>query len=60
MKTLWDFIIKHEFWCSFLVIIGLHFGEYKTGDGWMGGWSRKSSIPHCNNASRISSDVEEG
>lgn len=37
MKTLWDFIIKHEFWFSFLVIIGLHFGEYKTGDGWMGG-----------------------
>ena len=37
MKTLWDFIVKHEFLFSFLVIIGLHFGEYKTGDGWMGG-----------------------
>ena len=37
MKTAWEFIIKYEFWFSFLVIIGLHIGEYKTGDGWMGG-----------------------
>ena len=37
MKTLWDFIVKHEFWFSCLVILSLHFGEYKTGDGWMGG-----------------------
>ena len=37
MKTLWDFIVKHEFWFSCLVIIGLHFGEYKAGGGWMGG-----------------------
>ena len=37
MKTLWDFIIKYEFWFFVVVIIGLHFGEYKAGGGWMGG-----------------------
>jgi len=36
MKTLWDFIIKHEFWFSCLVIIGLFIGEYQTREMWMG------------------------
>ena len=36
MKTLWDFIIKHEFWFSCLVIIGLYIGEYQTREMWMG------------------------
>ena len=29
MKTLRDFIIKHEFWFSFLNIIGLYVGVTK-------------------------------
>ena len=37
MKTLWDFIVKHEFLFSLLVIIGLWIAEDQTGDGWMGG-----------------------
>ena len=37
MKTVWEFIIKYEFWFFVVVIIGLHFGEYKAGGGWMGG-----------------------
>ena len=36
MKTLWDFIIKHEFWFSFLIIVGLEIGEYQTREHWMG------------------------
>lgn len=36
MKTLWDFIIKHEFWFSCLVIIGLYIAEDQTGEMWMG------------------------
>ena len=36
MKTLWDFIIKYEFWFSFLIIIGLYVGEYQAGEIWMG------------------------
>jgi len=36
MKTLWDFIIKHEFWFSSLIIFGLFIGEYQTREMWMG------------------------
>ena len=36
MKTLWDFIIKHEFWFFFLIIIGLYIGEYRVSEMWMG------------------------
>ena len=36
MKTLWDFIIRHECWFSFLVIIGLYIGEDQTREIWMG------------------------
>ena len=35
MKTLRDFIIKHEFWFFVLIIIGLYIGEYQTGETWM-------------------------
>ena len=36
MKTLWDFIVKYEFWFSCLVIIGLWIAEDQTGEMWMG------------------------
>ena len=36
MKTLWDFIVKHEFWFSCLVIIGLFIAEDQAGEMWMG------------------------
>ena len=36
MKTLWDFIVKYEFWFFFLIIIGLEIGEYQTREMWMG------------------------
>ena len=36
MKKLWDFVIKHEFWFSCLIIIGLLIGEYQTRELWMG------------------------
>ena len=36
MKTLWDFIVKHEFWFFFLIIIGLWIAEDQTGEMWMG------------------------
>ena len=36
MKTLWDFLIKYEFWFSFLIIIGLYVGEYIMSGMWMG------------------------
>ena len=36
MKTLWDFIVKHEFWFSCLVIIGLWIAEDRTGEWWIG------------------------
>ena len=35
MKTLWDFIIKHEFWFLLLLFIGLEFADYKTGEWWI-------------------------
>ena len=36
MKTLWDFIVKYEFWFSSLIIFGLFIGEYQTREMWMG------------------------
>lgn len=36
IKTLWDFIIKYEFWFFVLIIIGLEMGDYQTGERWMG------------------------
>ena len=36
MKTLWDFIIKHEFWFLSVIIVGLYIGEYQTREIWMG------------------------
>ena len=36
MRTLWDFIVKYEFWFSCLVIIGLWIAEDQTGEMWMG------------------------
>ena len=36
MTTLWDFIIKHEFWFSCLIIFGLFIGEYQVREMWMG------------------------
>ena len=36
MKTLWDFVVKYEFWFSCLVIIGLWIAEDQTGEMWMG------------------------
>ena len=36
MKTLWDFIVKYEFWFSSLIIFGLFIGEYQTRGMWMG------------------------
>lgn len=39
MKTLWDFIVKYEFWFFFLIIIGLEIGEYQTRERWMGSLS---------------------
>ena len=36
MKTLWDFIVKHEFWFFFLIIIGLYIAEEQMSEMWMG------------------------
>ena len=36
MKTLWNFIIKYEFWFLVLIFIGLEFADYQTGVWWMG------------------------
>ena len=36
MNTLWGFIVKHEFWFFFLIIIGLYIGEYRMSEMWMG------------------------
>ena len=36
MKKVWDFLVKHEFWFSCLVIIGLYIAEDQTGEMWMG------------------------
>lgn len=39
MKLLWDYIIKYEFWFSVLVVVGLYFGEYRTGGIWLGSFA---------------------
>ena len=36
MKIVWDFVIKHEFWFSMLIIFGLYIGEYRMRENWMG------------------------
>ena len=36
MKKVWEFLVKYEFWFSYLVIIGLYIAEYQTGEMWMG------------------------
>ena len=36
MKIVWDFVIKHEFWFSMLIIVGLYIGEYRMRENWMG------------------------
>ena len=36
MKKPWDFIVKHEFWFLFLIIICLYIAEDQTGEMWMG------------------------
>ena len=35
MKTLWDFIVKYEFWFLVLIFIGLEFADYQTGVWWI-------------------------
>ena len=35
MKKVWDFLVKHEFWFSCLVIIGLYIAEDQTDEMWM-------------------------
>ena len=37
MRSIWDFIVKYEFWFTILLVFGLHIGEYKAGGGWMTG-----------------------
>ena len=36
MKKVWEFLVKHEFLFSYLVIIGLWIAEDQTGEMWMG------------------------
>ena len=36
MKTLWDFIVKYEFWFLVLLFIGLEFADYQTSVWWIG------------------------
>ena len=36
MRSIWDFIVKYEFWFFVLIIIGLEIGEYLTRTHWMG------------------------
>ena len=35
LKSVWNFIVKHEFWFFCLLILGLYVGEYQTGETWM-------------------------
>ena len=59
MKTLRDFIIKHEFWFFVLIIIGLYIGEYRLSEMWMGELAFLLFFD-CGNTSRNAPDVEEG
>ena len=36
MKKVWEFLVKHEFLFSYLVIIGLWIAEDRTGEWWIG------------------------
>ena len=36
MTKVWNFLVKHEFWFSCLIIIGLYIAEDQTGEMWMG------------------------
>ena len=36
MRSIWDFIVKHEFWFTILPVFGLYIGEYLTRTHWMG------------------------
>ena len=36
MRSIWDFIVKHEFWFTILAVIGLHIGDTITHTHWMG------------------------
>lgn len=36
MRSIWDFIVKHEFWFTILAVTGLYIGEYLTRTHWMG------------------------
>ena len=36
MKMVWNFLVKHEFWFSVVVIVGLYIGEYRMRELWMG------------------------
>ena len=35
LKSVWNFIVKHEFWFFCLIIMGLYIGEYQTREMWM-------------------------
>jgi hypothetical protein len=35
MKKILDFIVKHEFWFTMLIVFGLYIGEYLTRIHWM-------------------------
>ena len=35
LKSVWNFIVKHEIWFFCLIIMGLYIGEYQTGETWM-------------------------
>ena len=35
LKSVWNLIVKHEFWFFCLIILGLYVGEYQTGETWM-------------------------
>ena len=35
LKSVWNFIVKNEFWFFCLIIMGLYVGEYQTGEMWM-------------------------
>jgi hypothetical protein len=37
MRSIWDFIVKHEFWFTLNASTILYIGEYLTRTHWMGG-----------------------
>jgi hypothetical protein len=36
MRSIWDFIVKHEFWFTILAVTGLYIGDSLTHTHWMG------------------------